>query len=201
MASIKYYLREGLVPRGERTAVNQACYGEHHLHRLRLIRVLREVAALPIATIKQVVEAVNDDTLPVHTLLGIAHHALGPHDPPGDDETFRQARRDVDGFLDHLGWQVSAHAPARTALAHTLASLRRLGQDVEPSALTEYARAADRIAAWELEQTVSTPTRQALVEQVVVGTIVYEKALVALRRLAQERHSVLHLAENPPSET
>ncbi|MDP8927764.1 MAG: hypothetical protein M3O70_04085 [Actinomycetota bacterium] len=120
---------------------------------------------------------------------------------PGDDETFRQARREVDGFLDHLGWQVSAHAPARTALAHTLASLRRLGQHVDPAALIEYARAADRIAAWELEQTVCAPTRQDLVEQVVVGIIVYEKALVALRRLAQERRSALHLAENPPSET
>lgn len=195
IATIKYYLREGLLPPGERSAVNQASYGHEHLHRLRLIRVLRDVADLPIAVIKQIMAAVSDEALPRHELLGTAHHALAPPDPPPDDESYRQARREVDEFLDELGWRVSADAPARATLAQTLSSLRRLGRDVDTRVFTEYARTADAIAAWEIERTAVAPTREDLVETVVVGTIVYETALTALRRLAQEHHSALRFAE------
>ncbi len=200
VATIKYYLREGLLPPGERTAVNQASYQQQHLHRLRLIRVLREVADLPIAIIKQILEVTADEALPVHEVLGITHHALGPNDPPSNDEIFHQARREVDDFLDQLGWQVSPRAPARVTLAHALASLLRLGHDASPAVFTPYARAADRIAGWELEQVASAASREALVEQVVVGTIIFEVVLVALRRLAQEHHSALRFeGTNPPA--
>lgn len=49
VATIKYYLREALLPQGKRAAVNQASYQQQHLHRLRPIRVLLEVADLPPA--------------------------------------------------------------------------------------------------------------------------------------------------------
>ena len=38
--SIKFYLREGLLPAGERTSATQAEYGPEHVERLRLIRAL-----------------------------------------------------------------------------------------------------------------------------------------------------------------
>src|SRR5690349_21241439 len=56
VGTIKYYLREGLVPVGQPTAKTQALYGGIHLRRLRLVRVLAEVGGLSIAQIRQVVE-------------------------------------------------------------------------------------------------------------------------------------------------
>ncbi|MET1074743.1 MAG: MerR family transcriptional regulator, partial [Umezawaea sp.] len=38
VATIKYYLREGLVPAGELTSPNQAQYQARHLQRLKLVR-------------------------------------------------------------------------------------------------------------------------------------------------------------------
>ena len=38
--TIKYYVREGLLPPGELTSPNQAQYDASHLRRLRLIRAL-----------------------------------------------------------------------------------------------------------------------------------------------------------------
>ena len=75
--TIKYYLREGLVPPGEATAPNQAEYGQQHLDRLDLIRALREAAGLPIATIARVFAAMDrhqEDTPPEY--LSIAGGAL-----------------------------------------------------------------------------------------------------------------------------
>jgi len=52
--TIKYYLREGLLPPGAATAPNQASYGEEHLHRLRLIRALLDVGGLTVAAAREV---------------------------------------------------------------------------------------------------------------------------------------------------
>ncbi|KUP95458.1 MerR family transcriptional regulator, partial [Thermobifida cellulosilytica] len=52
--TIKYYLREGMLPEGERTAANQVRYSESHLRRLRLIRGLIDVGGLPVPTVREV---------------------------------------------------------------------------------------------------------------------------------------------------
>lgn len=189
VATIKYYLRAGLLPPGERTAVNQARYDEAHVRRLRLIRVLRDVAELPVASIGEILAAVDDDTRSLHEVLGVAHAALGPPIPERGDGELTVARREVDAYLDRLGWRVAAHAPARGALAHTLVRLRELGLRVSPDDFDVYADVADSVAAWELDRLDADTDRESQVEQAVVGTVVYEAVFTALRRLAQEHHS------------
>ena len=44
--TIKYYLREGLLPAGVATGATRAVYDETHVHRLRLIRALTDVAGI-----------------------------------------------------------------------------------------------------------------------------------------------------------
>ncbi|MDQ3739273.1 MAG: MerR family transcriptional regulator [Actinomycetota bacterium] len=190
VAAIKYYLREGLLPAGRATAVNQADYAEQHLARLRLVTTLLDVGGLTINGVKHVLAAIDDERLPLHDALGVAHHALAQtksaEAPSGD---VLEAERDVGDFIAALGWRAKAEAPARTELARALASLRRLGWEVDANVFERYAEAADVLAAWELEQTPISASRGRTLEAVVVGTVVFEQALVALRRLAQEHHS------------
>lgn len=188
--TIKFYLREGLLPPGDRTAVNQAQYGEVHLRRLRLITTLVEIGNLPLSRVRAVVEAIDDETLTMHQVLGRAHHGLrsrgGAVGPSADLD---QAGGEVDGLLGALGWRVSAEAPARRELAGALVSLRRLGWAVGPDVFERYAVAAFELASWELARTPLGPSRSSAVEAVVVGTVVFETAFCALRRLAQEHHA------------
>lgn len=197
--TVKFYLREGLLPPGEARAANQADYGESHLHRLRLVRALLEVGGLPLAAVRRVLAAVDDETLPLHAMLGTAHHALGPPPASGDAVTddARRAAAEVDAFLAGLGWRVSAEAPARRALADALVALRRLGRDVGPEVFAPYAAVADGLAGAELAHVGGAGSRSGVVESVVVGTVVFEAALAALRRLAQEHHSALRWADAP----
>jgi DNA-binding transcriptional MerR regulator len=188
--TIKYYLREGLVPHGRPTALNQADYGDRHVHRLRLIRALREIGGLGIDQVRKVLQAIADEHLSLHEVLGVAHHALGPpddHEPVAGDVA--RAREDVDVFIAALGWRVSRGAPGLRSLADALVALRRLGRDCDPEIFGPYAQAADRIAAHELEGIPRSAGRDDAVESVVVGTVVFEAALAALRRLAQEHYS------------
>lgn len=194
--TIKFYLREGILPPGRRIATNQADYGEDHVRRLRLIRALAEVGGLALATVREVLGAVDDPSLPMHDALGIAHRALAPDLGEQDDPAVAEARAEVDRFLDELGWEVSPDAPGRDELAVALATLRRLGwPDADTRLFTRYADVADRLAAREVERT--TPggaTRAEMMERVVIGTVVFDAVVSALRRLAQERRSAARFA-------
>lgn len=76
VATIKYYVREGLLPGGDRTGYNQVAYDETHVHRLRLIRTLIGLAGLPIAVTKTVIAAVDDPDRTAHSTLGEAQRAV-----------------------------------------------------------------------------------------------------------------------------
>ena len=193
--TVKYYIREGLLSSGSPTAPNQAEYGQDHVRRLRLIRVLRDVGGLGIAQIRTVLEAIEAEELSMHEVLGRAHHALAPSEPPSEPSPeLARAKEKVDRFIEDLGWRVSADAPARWTLAEALLALERLWGVEGPETFLPYARVADRVAASELASRPPNGSRTGTVEWMVVGTVVYEAVLAALRRLAQEHHSARRFA-------
>jgi len=187
--TIKYYLREGLLPPGTPTSATQASYGEAHLERLRLIRVLREVGQVPVAAVGAVLAAIDDPGLALPGVLALAHHALGPPPPAGPDEAHRTARTAVLEFIAARGWQVDPAAPSVDVLAAALAALRRVHGPCGPEVFTPYAAAAERIAREELATIDPAAGPGDTVAQIVVGTVVFEQALLALRRLAEEHYS------------
>lgn len=190
VATVKYYLREGLLPRGTAMAPNQAAYDSGHLHRLRLVRALREVANLDIRSIRRLVAAMDDDSLSLHQVFGIAQYALDAGDARGAASAdVVDACLDVDALLGELRWQITPDAPARVALGEALAALRRLGRDHGAEVFRPYAEAADEMASWEIAAVSGDEPRAVAVERLVVGTVIYGAAFDALRRLAHENRS------------
>ena len=78
VATLKYYLREGLLHGGAATAVNQASYDDTHVQRVRLVRALLHMGHLSIADAQRVIAAVEDDRVDTHTMFGVAQDALVP---------------------------------------------------------------------------------------------------------------------------
>lgn len=191
--TIKYYLREGLLPQGRQTAATRAEYDESHLRRLRLIRSLLEVGRLPVASIKKVVEAVEDESLSVHQMLGTAHYALSPAVEPEPGEDWRLARDQVDRLIADLGWNVTPQAPTRDELAQTLVRMRQLGLSID---LAPYAEVAQKLVSEiDMDKIPFHGPRDAAVEALVLGTVLYGRAFDALRRMAQESESARRLPE------
>jgi len=188
VATIKYYLRVGLLPAGEETAATQADYHPSHVARLRLIRVLREVGDVPISRIGEVLAAIDDRNRPLHQILGAAHYALGPQ--PGDaSPALGAARQEMVAFVLGRGWEVEPVAPAFDLLASAVVALRRLGAKCSTVVFAPYADAAFHLAELELASIDPSRGPSDTVTQVIVGTVVYEQVLVALRRLAEEHYS------------
>lgn len=189
VASIKFYIREGLLPRGRPTAPNQADYDEDHVERLTLIRALREVAGLPVAVIGDVVAALDGagDGSPA---LTTALRALAPDVA----DVSAAARVTVRQLIDELDWSVDEESAGFSMLEAALTALDEHwpnGYSVER--LRAYADLAGRMAEIEIPedwdpQGKATPS----LVYAVLGTILYEPVILALRRLAHaDRHSRL----------
>lgn len=193
-ATIKYYLREGLLAPGRQVNATTAEYDEEHLRRLRLVRAMIQVGRLPVATVREVLGHVDDDSLGPTIRLGAALWALPQvPEPDEEDEHVQAAHREVDALLDRLGWenakQLTTLSPAYRSLVVAVAAFRRLGHGWGAEQLAPYAELMHRTAALDLDNLEALPTGAERVEFAVLGAILNEPALQALHRLAQEEES------------
>ncbi|NBE54978.1 MerR family transcriptional regulator [Streptomyces boluensis] len=182
--TIKYYVREGLLPPGELTSPNQAHYDDTHERRLRLIRALLDVGGLKVAAIAEVLKAVDDPEQPLHKVLGAAADRLGPQYGESDDAEEIEALAVVREFVQRRDWHIDADSPAAVDLAHALATLERIGHGAFKELLDAYADAAELVASADIDYVDRRVTVEDLVESTVIGTVLGEAVFNALRRLA-----------------
>lgn len=199
LPTLKFYLREGLLPSGELTQPNQADYDEAHVRRAELIRALREVAGLSIAKIRTIVEAMEHGET-TYELMGAAVDSLGGETIEAFTPEQARAAEEIDTQLQSLGLPVRADSLARHQLIAAFTSVRSmLFPDATPETLLPYYEAAERIARME---TAATPglfdlaPEQAL-EKSMLGLALFEPILVAFRRLSHERIVQERLVEDP----
>jgi DNA-binding transcriptional MerR regulator len=206
VATIKYYLREGLLPPGTTTAPNQAQYDEHHVARLRLIRALREGAGLSIATLGRVFAAMathQPEDWPAYLTLAVRALSEPLDVPEPEAAEYDQARREVDALLNDLGWNTDNDSPGHDDLVRALVSLHRFAPAAitDPRQLRPYADAARTLATTEIPSTFDTDidTDEAL-RFSVLGTVLFEPVLLALRKLAHVDRIRTVGRDRPPPE-
>ena len=179
VATIKFYLRERLLPPGRATAATQAQYGQEHLARLRLIRALVDVGRLPLASVRRVLEVVDEGSEATAAAVAAAYEALPPQVGPEAGEPRR-----AQAMLGELGWHVDPRSSSVYQLEAALAAVAAVGMPPGPERLRIYAEAALDVARVDVAQVPSGAMDA--VQYVVVGTVLYEPVLLALRRLAQQ---------------
>ncbi len=201
VATIKYYLREGLLHPGLTLAPNRADYDDEHVRRLRLIRALIEVGGLSIASVVQTLAAVDDASVSIHDAFGVAQDALSPATPTPAPELgstptgsnsptpCTDAQLEVDRWLRRRRWKVRPDAAARTELAETLAALQQFGWGHSASLFDGLADYALEQAGLEVGYLDPQQDRSSLMEQAIIGTVAFEQAYGAIRRLALEHQS------------
>lgn len=199
VGTIKFYLREGLIPVGVPTAKTQALYHGTHLRRLRLVRVLADVGGLSIAQIREVVEVLDSGADEPGELAQLVSYSIDRGRAAGagrrtdDPQAWADSLDATNAFVDWLGLEVDPDAPARHALGDALHALRTLGLADDPLVFTEHARIAYELA--EIEVAVLDPVtdRSAEIEAIAVGAIVFGSAFMALRTMAQEHETRVRL--------
>jgi DNA-binding transcriptional MerR regulator len=181
IATVKYYLREGLLPPGESTGATRAVYSDEHVRRLRLVRALADVGGLRLADVRRVLAAVDDQDTTLHDVLGVAQAALSPVGPA-------PTRRSVDrvaALVRRRRWRVAPDGANAAALARALDAMDDVDDGLPDEALDGYAGVVADLAAVEVP-TIDASSAETAVRQTVVRTVLVEPVLLALRRMAHE---------------
>lgn len=189
VATIKYYLREGLLHPGTLTSPNQAHYDETHVRRLRLVRALLDVGGLSIASARDVLAAI-DSRDPTRNVLGLAQHGLPLERIETDERTREWAIEQVEAVAAERGWRLDRAPAPVEALIGALCTLRNLGQPHLRDALGVYAEAADQVAEFDVTSVMGLPDTESIVQTAIVGTVLGDAVFVALRRIAQANVSM-----------
>lgn len=191
VGTVKYYLREGLLPPGRLRSTTRADYDDEHLRRLRLLRLLREVGDVPIDRLRDLVAVLESggDRL---ELIGSGAAALGPAARRPATAHDDRAARLADEVLAERGWVLPAGSPWHTRLTAVLATALEF-EDEGPTPIEalvrHYARLADEIGEADVAA-LDAEEPAALLAQVVVGQVVYGRLLEVLRQVAEGHHAV-----------
>lgn len=194
VATIKYYLRDGLLPPGESVGATRSRYGEPHVRQLRLIRALVEAGGLSLARVRGVLAAIGEESRDLHEVLGAAHSALVPATPQASAES----RDRVNRLIGDLGWLVDECSADRALLANALDALTDVGYRLEDQMLHAYAEQARQIGDTEVAN-LPDGDRARAVEAAVIVTALGGPVLLALRRLAQQNASAHRYGSHTPA--
>ncbi|WP_445282580.1 MerR family transcriptional regulator [Streptomyces sp. DSM 118148] len=184
-ATIKYYLREGLLEPGDRVTATQMDYGAGHVQRLRLIRALLEVGGLSIAAVRNVLAVTEGADVRLKDLEQAAQEPLSTRASLQRTEVASDAAvSEILALAERWGWAVSPDSPAIATAAEALETLRRLGQTGVANQIDEYARSAEIAAATDVKAAHCDGGFKGT-EALIVGNVLGDLLLASLRRIAQ----------------
>ena len=185
--TIKYYVREGMLPEGERIAANQVNYSESHLRRLRLIRGLLDAGGLSVPTARKVLAEIDAPEPSTRRAIATAHHGLTVLAGESTDHLREEARRVVESVFAERGWTYDEDNPGIPALSEVTARMLLLDQRGFVDCVGRYAEAAEAIAELDIDLISSLTDTADVIESAVLGTVLGDVAIAALRRIAQQQ--------------
>jgi DNA-binding transcriptional MerR regulator len=186
--TVKFYLREGLLPPGTPTARNQARYDESHLERLRVIRAMTTVGGLEIGAVRDLLAVLEDPGVTLSTVYeSIEEVRVAALPYPVGFGGVDSARADIESLADSLGWDDEATRSGRESLVQVLATLRLLGCDADAKFFLPFARAAVSVVDAEMSLVDSSaPDAQA---SAMVRSVLFD-ALMSLMVRTARQHQV-----------
>lgn len=190
LATVKYYLREGLLMPGVATAATRAEYDDAHVRRLGIIRALLERVGLSVAQARSVLQVVDEPGPDVFERLGRALGSLPPIAPTRDE--YPRAR----AVLERLGQVYDPRYAAVAQLESALEAAEAAGLPASDERIDAYGAAAQRVAEFDLAQLPADP--EDALEYAVLGTALYEPVLAALRRLAHQDRAARRFSDGDP---
>ncbi|UOZ04280.1 MerR family transcriptional regulator [Amycolatopsis sp. WQ 127309] len=186
VATVKYYLREGLLPAGRRIGPNQAQYSDEHLRRLRLVCALREIGGLSLAEVAAVLAALDSGhASPV--VLGVAQDGRVSTRPTGEAArawALDRVRALLGEHSVQLGGTVDAADPSIANLVTVLATFHALGHSAVTGKLADYAALARATAEVDAGLIADVGPARRPAETALITTLLGERLFAGLRHLA-----------------
>lgn len=185
VATIKFYIRQGLVPSGQLTSKNQADYGSEHVERVALIKALQEDGGLRLDTIARALHAA--DTAKEHFVIAAIDALEQPPQEAVDEKapSYVAATKLITAAIKRHSWKLSLEdVSVRDAISALSVAWRSFPEENE-NALDPYVDAVQLIAAHEIPDAWQPgASRDAALRYALLGTVLFEPVILALRRMA-----------------
>jgi DNA-binding transcriptional MerR regulator len=186
-ASIKYYLREGLLPPGEAVHATRARYTQKHIRRLEVILALRHIVHLNIEQIRIILALADDGAPRLELLATVQREVLGLGTRDGSKGAERTQLGDA--VVRMRDWPDSP-SDARAALNAQIARMESLRIPLPLDLLDAYSKAMDSIATVDLRLTTATDDADEIILTAAVGMDLHSQLLLKLLALAQASHAI-----------
>ncbi|KRE44517.1 transcriptional regulator [Arthrobacter sp. Soil736] len=186
-ASIKFYLREGLLPAGQAITATRARYSPQHASRLELIQALRRVVGLNIAQIRKLLK-LADDGVPRLELLAAVQRTVLRLDEVGTEHG--DIRTPAGDAVVRLRNWPDAPSDARNALNAHVALMDSLNIPVTTELLDAYSKALDTIADLDIAATTAPDDVNRLIMTAAVGMHMHSQLVLKLLAFAQASHAI-----------
>ena len=182
LATVKYYLREGLLPPGTAMTATRAEYGDEHLHRLRVIRAL--TGGGRAAGAGRRASCWRSSTLPMPSCSSPSGTPWPPCRPTSRGTSTRSIPEPAP-LIERLGQVYDARYAAVAQLEHALRATEQAGLPISDERIAVYGEHLRAMAEFDVAQ-MPDAEASAAVEYAVLGTALYEPVVLALRRLAHQ---------------
>lgn len=182
IATVKYYLREGLLEPGKSLNARSSLYNEDHLTRLRLIRGLVHSLGASIAQVREILSIIDDPgPSPVRAMMQAtsALPTIGAKPESTAQPDFSRAQ----AVAKMLGFHCLPDAAPLFQLQAAIDLSESVGIPLDDEKLMVYGQAAHRIAEEDFSR-IPEGDAQSTARFAVLGTALLEPVLLALRRLA-----------------
>ncbi|MDQ4047046.1 MAG: MerR family transcriptional regulator [Actinomycetota bacterium] len=186
-ASIKFYLREGLLPAGQSVHATRAEYSHQHVTRLELIHALRRVVGLNITQIRNLLKLADDGVPRLELLAAVQRTVLQLGEVGTDDGDLRT--QGGDAVVRFRNWP-DVPSDARRALDSHLERMESLGVPVASGVLDAYSQALDNIAHFDITATTAPDDVNQLILTAAVGMHLHGQLVLKLLALAQASHAI-----------
>jgi DNA-binding transcriptional MerR regulator len=201
VATVRHYLREGLLPEPVKTSRNMAYYPPEFAERIRLIKQLQEERFLPLKVIRELLESNNSSPERLRDLVELEDRILeraaaGERDrvPAEEIETRYEVPRDVLAKLAELGVltpTADGYSPSDIQIVEAMSRFRAGGYD-ESIGFTvydtlRYKQAMETLAAEEVRlitERLAGMEPDGVFELIAAGTEPLNELLSALRTKA-----------------
>lgn len=187
-ASIKYYIRLGILAPGAKKNATTAVYQHSHVERLELIAALRRIVGASIEDISRLTALIDDPDVPFLRIMKEAQEIASgiAQTPATGGGTGAAVTERVAVVMTQHDWP-DVNSTARLALERVLTEMAALGLSPSDDYLRRVATAMNAIGMADLQMSGS---RDRIAMQVAVGTHSYARLVLAVLRLSQTSQSI-----------
>ncbi|OBI59700.1 hypothetical protein A5706_18430 [Mycobacterium sp. E796] len=180
VATVKYYIREGMLAAGDPGGPRRATYDSSHAQRIHLIKALTGPAGLSVTQAKSILQIIDAPKVAIVDRLASATRVLADADVDIDAKSYPRAEE----VIGWLGEPYRAEPPAVALLESALQAVEAAGFRLHREQFATYGEHMLAVAASETANIPHDPAEA--VQYAVLGTVLFEPVLTAIRRLAQQ---------------